>query len=179
MIAAHEKIWPWWLRLSHWLVAKGVFALWILTYGFDETDWLHRLIGYGILGAVALRVVAAYFTAQQSAQITWPSQSQLLAHCAALRLACIGQRTLVAHHGHNPFGQLAVYAMWLLIILLGFTGWLIRTDAFWGEDWLMVIHQILSHALCCLVLLHVVAVLVMSKLQNKNLIKQMLTGGPR
>lgn len=80
------------------------------------------------------------------------------------------------HHGHNPLGQLAVYVMWLLIMLLGFTGWLSRTDLYWGEDWPVQMHEMLSGLLQVMIVLHLLAVLLMTRLQRKNLIKAMIKG---
>ena len=78
--------------------------------------------------------------------------------------------------GHNPLGQWAVYVMWALIALLAFTGWLSRTDRYWGEDWVVDIHVALSDLLTAMIVLHVTAVLVVSWLQKTNLIKRMMTG---
>lgn len=83
---------------------------------------------------------------------------------------------MLAIYGHNPLGQIAVYVMWLLITLLAFTGWLSQTDAYWGEDWPVHVHHFLSDVLFCMVALHVVAVMWMSRLQRKSLVRAMLTG---
>jgi cytochrome b len=66
--------------------------------------------------------------------------------------------------------------MWLLIMLLGFSGWLSRTDMYWGEDLPVQMHEILSDLLQVMVVLHLLAVLLMSRLQNKNLIKAIIKG---
>ena len=66
--------------------------------------------------------------------------------------------------------------MWLLIVLLGFTGWLSRTDAYWGEDWPVDLHGYLSDALLLVVITHLLAIAIISKLQKKNLVKKMLAG---
>lgn len=78
--------------------------------------------------------------------------------------------------GHNPLGQLAVYFMWCLIGALALTGWLSRTDAYWGESGPVDAHQLLSDVLMALVVLHVLAVMVMSALSKVFLLKQMITG---
>lgn len=80
------------------------------------------------------------------------------------------------HAGHNPLGQYAVYIMWLLITLLGLTGWLSRTDQYWGEDWPVDMHIMLSFLLQGMVVLHLLAVVVMSVLERRNLIRGMLNG---
>jgi cytochrome b len=83
---------------------------------------------------------------------------------------------MVAHHGHNPLGQLAVYLMWLIITLLGLTGWVSRTDAYWGEDWPVNLHQFLSQTLMLLVVLHLIAIFTVSYMSRRHLLKQMIDG---
>jgi cytochrome b len=78
--------------------------------------------------------------------------------------------------GHNPLGQYAFYIMWTLILLLGFTGWLSRTDQFWGEDWPVDLHQMLSNVLQGMVVLHLMAVMLLSKRLGRNLVRAMIRG---
>ena len=82
----------------------------------------------------------------------------------------------ILHRGHNPLGMLAIYMIWPLVVLLAFTGWLSRTDAYWGEDVPVLAHLLFSNLLLGLVVLHVAAVIVMSRLQKRNLIKAMFIG---
>lgn len=166
-----EIIWPWWVRLSHWLVASGIFLVWLLTYVYYETDAWHRGLGYVVLGIVAMRIVAACFTRVSAARLTFPRWQALCLHLAHLK-----QRHLPVVHGHNPLGQLAVYVIWTLIALLGFTGWLSRTDQYWGEDWPVTLHACLSYALMGMVVLHLVAVYVVSRLSRQHLVQQMIDG---
>ena len=168
-----EIIWPWWVRLSHWLVALGIFLLWLLTYVYYETDAWHRGLGYAVLGLVLLRIVAACFTRVTAARLTLPRWQALSSHLVHLK-----QKQLPVVYGHNPLGQLAVYVIWALIALLGFTGWLSRTDQYWGEDWPVALHACLSYALMVMVALHLVAVYVVSRLSRQHLLKQMIDGKP-
>jgi cytochrome b len=77
---------------------------------------------------------------------------------------------------HNPIGALGMLSMWGLILALSLTGWLSRLDAFWGEDWPQDVHAWLAYALAALVVVHVSAAILMSKLHQDNLILAMLTG---
>lgn len=45
-------IWPWWVRVSHWLVAAGMFALWLMSYLWLETGIWHRGLGYALTAVV-------------------------------------------------------------------------------------------------------------------------------
>jgi cytochrome b len=164
-------IWPWWVRLSHWLVALGVIAVWLLTYCYYETDTLHRWLGYSIVVIIAIRILLAWHTQYPAARLGLPNQQAIATHLAHLK-----QLQLPAESGHNPLGQIAVYLMWALIALLACTGWLSRTDWFWGEDLPVEMHAWLSTLLMVTVCVHVLAVLLMGRLAKQHLILQMLHG---
>ena len=164
-------IWPWWVRLSHWLVASGVFALWVLAYWYYETDALHRWLGYAIWMVIILRVLAAGCTKTPAASLAMPSQQHIIQHLKQLTTL-----KLQPVDGHNPLGQLAIYLIWSIISLLMLTGWLSQTDRFWGEDWPIDLHAWLSGLLMGVVILHVIGVFVVGRISRQHLILQMLHG---
>lgn len=164
-------VWPWWVRLSHWLVAAGVMALWMMRYVWFETGWWHRTLGYVVCGIVLMRMIAGCFAEQKAAGFYLPGLKQLCEH-----LTHIYQGKLGLHYGHNPLGQYAVYLIWMLIGLLAFTGWLSQTDTYWGEDWPVDLHAAASWGLMAIVCLHILAVFVIGRLSHQRLIRQMLHG---
>jgi cytochrome b len=160
-------VWTRTVRITHWLVALGV----IINF-FNETGEWHRLIGYACVLLISLRIIAGLSPkARPSTRFYFPSLHAINLHIAEIRNHQLSQPA-----GHNPLGQWAVYLMWTLILLLAITGWLSRTDQFWGEDWPVDLHEIFFYVLQGLVLLHFLAVIVMSKLQKRNLVKQIITG---
>lgn len=164
-------LWPWWVRLSHWLVAAGVMALWLMSHVWYETDALHRTVGYTVLTIILIRILAGCFSAYPSARFHLPGLRAIRSHIAEVR-----QATLPVHAGHNPLGQWAVYVIWMLIALLALTGWLSRTDAFWGEEGPVVIHALLSGLLMAVIALHIVAVIWIGRLSKQHLVRQMWHG---
>lgn len=161
-----NPVWSLTVRLTHWLVAVGV-----LYNMLNDSGYMHRVIGYMCVAIIMLRIIhGVYKNALPSSHFYFPRFSLIKQHIAEIVSGKVTQ-----HDGHNPLGMLAVYFIWLLIVLLALSGWLSRTDAYWGEDGPVLIHQVLSYILQGVVVLHVIAVLVMSKLQKQNLIKQMLT----
>jgi cytochrome b len=163
----NNTVWSLTVRLTHWVVATGVMVNF-----FNDTGYWHRVVGYACILFVLLRLIdGLWITRLAASKFLVPKFNDIKLHLDEIR---IGQ---VTHHiGHNPLGQLAVYVMWLLIMLLGFTGWLSRTDMYWGEDLPVQMHEILSDLLQVMVVLHLLAVLLMSRLQNKNLIKAIIKG---
>lgn len=164
-------IWPWWVRLSHALVATGILALWVLAYIYFETDAVHRALGYSILAIIVLRIVAAVFSNSSAARLSLPGRQEIQQHLVHLR-----KKNLPIMHGHNPLGQWAVYSMWSCVALLALTGWLSRTDTFWGEDWPVELHTWLSFCLMGLVVMHVMAVFWVSHISGQRLVAQMWHG---
>lgn len=171
MPTRNELLWPWWVRVSHWLVAAGVTALWLMSYVWYETDWLHRAVGYAVLALVAGRLLGGYLTHLHSARFHVTGWHAIRAHLIQLR-----QGHVPAHRGHNPLGQWSVYLIWSLIATLALTGWLSRTDALWGEDWPVDLHALLSLGLLVLIVLHVLAVMIVSRRSGQRLLSQMIHG---
>lgn len=163
-------VWNALVRLSHWLVAAIVlFNL------FNESRMPHRYAGYVALGVVVLRL--AYGLTRPSgdaAHVGLPVWAEVRQHLSELRRGQV-HRSL----GHNPAGLCMALLLWLLVMLLGITGWLSQQDRFWGEAWLADIHEGLAQVLRVCVLLHLAGVIVMSRLQKENLLGAMVTGRKR
>lgn len=157
------------VRLLHWLVA-GCVAVNL----FNDTGYAHRMIGYAAMALVALRLAHALWTRNTAERLRLPGLRDLRLH-----LAHLFKRYPETTPGHNPLGQLAVYALWLLITALAVTGWICRTDAYWGEDWPIDLHSWLADAMLVLVLLHLAAVAFMSWWFRQNLVKAMVTRDKR
>jgi cytochrome b len=160
-------VWTAFVRTTHGLVALFVFVNF-----FNDTGSLHRLIGYFCLALVFARIgYGLWLSKVASSKFYMPKIANIKLHIHEIRT-----QIFASHIGHNPLGQLAVYLIWALIAALALTGWLSRTDTFWGEDWPVDLHVIFSNALQGLVILHIAAIVLMSKLQKKNLLKQMISG---
>lgn len=160
--------WSFIVRATHWLVAAGVvFNL------FNETGYTHRVVGYACVLIVVLRVAHGLSKkSPRKSSFYLPRFTLIKQHIRAVANGRVRQQ-----QGHNPLGMLAVYMIWLLIVLLACTGWLSRTDAYWGEDGPILAHIMFSNLLLVLVILHIAAVLIMSRLQKRNLVKAMLIAG--
>jgi cytochrome b len=164
------KTWDIWVRFTHWSVA-GIVA-WNL---FGPTDQAHRVLGYVAAGLVASRIVWGFIgTTNARFAAWWPGRSHLTAYIRSLAAGKPHR-----HLSHNPLGGVMALALWLLILALATSGWLMRLDAFWGEDWPQDLHTYLSTALQVCVCAHVLAASVMSVWTRENLIGAMLTGFKR
>jgi len=66
-----------------------------------------------------------------------------------------------------------------LILSLGVTGWMQTTDTWFGEEWLMELHEWLANGLLLAAGLHAAAAIVMGRLERVHLVRAMITGFKR
>jgi cytochrome b len=81
--------------------------------------------------------------------------------------------------GHNPLGALMALALMGCIGALALTGWLYRTDRFWGDETLERLHEALAWTLLVLIVVHVIGVLVTGLRHRENLVVAMIGGRKR
>lgn len=164
------KVWDILVRLTHWVVAIGIFAN--LTF-IEEGNDIHEYVGYVVAGLVVLRLFWG-FVGTKYARFTnfFPTPSRIKHHLRHMKNREFGMDAV----GHNPLASFMIFALWGTILGLGVTGYLTGTDQFWGVEWLGELHEVLAKGLYLLVPLHIVASIVMSYWQKQNLIKSMITG---
>ena len=121
-------------------ILHWVFAIAILLNLFitEEGDTIHEWIGYVAFLSVLGRLTKPY----------WDKK----------------------HRGVIPTSILAKYVyitMWISIIVLAITGFMMGLDRFWGEIWLEDIHYYTSRVLLALTAAHI-AGLITKSLQTKE-----------
>jgi cytochrome b len=83
------------------------------------------------------------------------------------------------HLAHNPLGAWMAIALLACVPALALTGWLYRTDRFWGDVWLDELHQAIAWTMVVLAALHVAGALVTGIRHGENLVLAMITGRKR
>jgi cytochrome b len=163
------RIWDPALRLFHWLLALGFIANAFL---IDGESRLHELVGFTIMGLVGLRLIWGLVGPQAARFASFlPSRGALTAQ---LQDMALGRHS--AHLGHSPLGALMIFNLLGTLILVGLTGYMMTTNAFWGVKWVEEAHEILATWAELSVLAHVLAVLWESRRTGINLPKAMITG---
>jgi len=161
----HVRVWDPLVRSVHWSLA----AL-IVVELFNEAGanpW-HRYFGY-VAAALVVARLAWGFGSRGHARLSSMAAS-------ARRAPSYFRRPATPAAGHTPPGALMAFALWALVLLVALTGWMLGLDAFWGDEGLQRIHEVLAYALAAFAVVHVIAALVASYLQRVNLIKSMITG---
>jgi cytochrome b len=164
-------VWTAAVRFCHWGLAACVLFDWFR----DDGGPVHRWVGYAAAAIVLMRWAVGLMqpgATRLGAMV--PSVGGTLAY---LRPLLSGRAP--RHAGHDPLGLWMVWLLWALVLALGITGWLLRTDRFFGDDLVQGVHTLLADALAIAVGVHLAGVLLMSWQWRENLPWAMVTGRKR
>ena len=162
-------VWDRFVRLFHWSLVSCVLLDYFV---IDDGEIVHQVLGYLATALVVARIIWG-FIGTQYARFSdfFPTPSRISHHIHSLFAGKVDQ-----HNGHNPLGALMIIALLSLVMALGVTGFMQGLDAYWGEEWLQDLHELLANILIGLVGMHVSAALIMSHIERTNLIAAMITG---
>ena len=158
------KVWDLPLRLFHWTLVVAI-AVAFLSAEEDSAlnDW-HILSGWVAAILIAFRLIWGFVGGEHSRFSDFIRPSRIPDHVFGLLR---GRRE--ADLGHNPLGAVAV------VILLALTAATVWTGAFGGET-AEDLHEVIGWTLLAMIVVHVVAVVVMSLIERENLARAMVTG---
>ncbi|WP_407276176.1 cytochrome b/b6 domain-containing protein [Halothiobacillus sp. DCM-1] len=178
----HIKVWDLPIRLFHWLLVIGIFAMWLTADVLDRLG-LHMAIGLALLGLIVFRLVWGVI-GSDTARFTQ------FVKCPRSILAYLKQPKTGVWLGHNPLGALSVLAMLTSILVQLVTG-LFANDQIYNEgplsdyvsermqDLMSAIHQINFYVLLALIALHLVAIAFYQFKKKEPLVQAMITGQRR
>ena len=158
------KVWDLPLRLFHWtLVLAIALALLSSEEGSGLNNW-HVLSGWVAGLLIVFRLIWGVVGGEHSRFSDFIRPSRIGRHVSGL----VGGRREPSL-GHNPLGAVAV------VVLLALVAGTVWTGAFGGEA-AEEFHEVLGWTLLAMVVIHVLAVIVMSRLERENLVRAMVTG---
>ncbi len=163
------RVWDPLIRILHWTLVVCVFS----NLFFNEGGYpVHRVLGITASCIVFVRILWGFTGTRYARFADWfPWPSRLLPYLQAML-----RNEAPRHIGHNPAGAVVMLLMLALILGLGVTGFLSTTDAFYENEMLLEIHEMLSGILIGTVSLHVAAALFESWRHRENLIASMIHG---
>lgn len=170
-LAEKSRITVWDLptRVFHWSLALS-FAGAFLTAESEPYRGVHVMLGYTLLGLIAFRLVWGFVGSRYARFSEFAAgPGRVLGYLKSL-LAGRPARYL----GHNPAGAVAIFALLGLGLATALSG--LATYQELGGDWLEEVHEGLANAMLGLVVIHVLGVLVSSRLHRENLVGAMITG---
>lgn len=166
------KVWDLPVRIFHWSLAASFAGAYVLAES-ERLRHVHVLFGYTVLGLIAFRVLWGLVGSRYARFASF-----LYGPGAALRYlrdALAGRPGEYA--GHNPAGSWAVYAILLLGIATGVSGYLTYNEL--GGAAMEEVHEVFANAWLLVVGVHVLGVIFSSIAHRENLAKAMVTGYKR
>ena len=163
------RVWDWPVRVFHWSLALCVFIAYF-TGESERYSLLHQTLGYAAAGLIAFRLVwgvvgtryARFQEFVRGPQAVWAY------------LKSIRQGHAQHHVGHNPVGGVAVLLLMGLVALTALSGWLIAAGD--APGWQEEMHELAANTLMMVVAVHVLGVVLSSRLHHENLVAAMLSG---
>ena len=163
------NVWDPFVRLFHWSLVAGFAANALVV---DKDSDLHQWIGYAVVVLVLARLLWGLVGTRYARFSSFPPS--LSGAFGQLRETLSGIRNI--HVGHTPLGALMIYNLLGSMLLIGFSGWLMTTDAYWGAEWPEELHAAVVNWAEISVVLHIAAVLFESWRTRVNLPRAMVTG---
>ena len=162
-------VWDLPTRAFHWLLAASFLGAFVTAESERYRD-IHVVLGYTVLGLVAFRFLWGVVGTRYARFSAFPIAPQQVVRY----LKSLFTRSPQHHIGHNPAGSLAIYAILVLTVLAGLTGYAAYNEI--GGKWLAELHEGAASAMLGLVLIHIGAVFVSSLIHRENLVAAMLNG---
>lgn len=185
------KVWDPVVRLGHWVLVAGFFTNYFME---DEVMTLHVWIGYTLLAIVLFRVLWGFLGTEHARFDEFVRSPTGVIYY--LRNLFTGRAK--PYIGHNPAGGIMILLLIACMIALAFSGlvlyaveesagplagWVAEagegaTGALWAADehfWEEA-HEVLVNVMLGLVIVHVIGVVVSSRLHRENLVGAMITG---
>ncbi len=170
--ARYVTVWDPLVRLIHWGL---VLSILLNSTIIDEESNLYEWIGYIAVGLVGVRLIWGLIGPRYARfSIFPPNPAAALRHLVALSK---GDKTL--HLSHNPLGALMAYNIWVMVLILGVTGYMMGTIRFFGVEWVEEAHELAFNWLMISIAIHIGGVLFDSWRTGISLIRAVIDGRKR
>jgi cytochrome b len=163
------KVWDTPVRVFHWLMVLS-FAGAYLTAESERWRLVHVTLGYTMGGLLAFRLVWGLVGSRYAlfgGFVRGPA--------AVMRYLRSLLGSAPEHHvGHNPAGSVAIVSMLVTTASMVGSGWAVYNDV--GGNLMENLHELSGNFMLAVVAVHVLGVVVASKLHHENLLRSMVTG---
>lgn len=166
------KVWDWPLRAFHWSLAFFVLLAWFTP---GKLDGVHQFAGYAVIVLIVFRIGWGAVGTRYS---RFRAIGRRL-RAAPAYLFNLGRGKTGYYRGLNPAGTAMLITMLLLLAISTITGWMSTTVSFFGVPWVEDTHSYISDGVIVLVVIHVLGVVLASRMQRENLARSMVTGWKR
>lgn len=166
------RVWDPLVRVLHWGLVVAVALAWVTA---EESERAHELIGYAVLGIVAVRLVWGFVGSPHArfADFVRPPR-EVLAYARGML-----DGTAPRYLGHNPIGGWMILALLAALLATAGSGWLAQEVGGRLGHLFEELHEGVANGLLVLIGLHVLGVLAESWREGENLVRAMITGRKR
>jgi len=163
-------VWDRFVRVFHWSLVASFATAYLYT---EHIGWVHKGAGYLAVALIAARCVWGFTAPGPHARFASfvPTPRRLWAY---LSLLVRGREP--RHLGHNPAGAVMIICLLCANAVIGVTGFLMTTDAFWGNALAETLHVTTVDVTLIANAVHVAANLYESLRHRENMFKAMVTG---
>lgn len=166
-----QKILVWDLptRVFHWSLAASFIGAYV-TAESERLRSVHVGFGYTMLGLLAFRFLWGFIGTRYARFGSFAfGPRHVLSYLKSL-LAFSPQHYV----GHNPAGSWAIYALFVLGLITGLSGYANYNEI--GGEFFEGVHEAAANAFLAVVCVHVAGVVVSSFLHRENLARSMVSG---
>lgn len=163
-----QFIWPLSIRIIHWLLALVIV---MDAFIFVEGDDPHQFLGYF---GVFLVMWRTYFGFRGKGHVLFKNFPISLNSLEVFRKNYLKKEHV--YEGHNPLASIVYILMWLCVIVLGVTGWMMGLDAFWGNQQIEEVHEVTSNVLLGLTVFHLIGILLDAFIHKRKTWMKMIRG---
>ena len=135
----------------------------------------HQWIGLAAAGLVALRLIYG-LVGSRYARFRQFVKSPLTIFSYVISIISGSERRYL---GHNPAGGAMVMLLLVAVCATATTGYLMTTDAYYGDEFMQGFHSLCAYGTLGLVVLHIGGVVLASVRHKENLVAAMITGEKR
>lgn len=166
------RVWDPFVRMFHWGLVAAFLAAWATG---DEMKQVHIVAGFCVIALVAFRIAWGFIGTKHARFTNFVRGPRMVTSYLRDTATLRARRYL----GHNPAGGAMIVALLIMLSIIGGTGFMMTTDAFWGVAWVQDIHEAAVSLTLGLAVLHVLGVVVASYEHGENLVRAMITGRKR
>ena len=179
------RVWDPFVRIFHWSLVLTFTVAYITG---EDLEILHNNTGYAVAGLVLLRIVWGFVGTRHArfSDFVYPP-----AEVRGFLRDTLRQRAQ-RYLGHNPAGGAMVVVMLLSLIITTLTGIafygvedgagplaMLAGSPAWSREMLEEVHEFFANLMVLLVVVHIIGVIVESRLHHENLVKAMFNGRKR
>jgi cytochrome b len=163
------RVWDPLVRIFHWSLVASFATAWFTSSSRDET---HQWIGLIAAALVAFRLLWGFVGSPYARFAQFVRSPRVIFSY----IIDIFKNREARYLGHNPAGGMMVLALLFGVSGTAFTGYLMTTDAWYGEDSMQITHSVFAYGVVLLLVGHIGGVILASVRHKENLVRAMVTG---